>query len=276
MRTPPEGAQAHGVVLEFRVLGPLTVRRSGSELRLPGPRPRLVLARLLLSAGRMVPASRLVADVWGVQDRRTGALRTTIWQLRRALRTGGGPDGETVLVSCAGGYLLDIQRDQVDATRFEALFARARACATSGARNEALAHLDRALDLWHGPAFGDLATVPCVRGDATRLEELLLAVKELRAELLLIGGHHAESVAELTPLTRDHPERERIWALLMTALYRSGRQADALRCFQEARARLTEDMGIEPSQDLRALEQAVLRQDPALDTGLPHQGRYGG
>lgn len=275
------GMGTHDV--EFRVLGPLAVVRCGAEVPLPGPRPRLVLALLLVNAGQMVPTTRLVEAIWGTPARGTGPLRTSIWQLRRLLATADPTadptddaiDGAAVLVSSAGGYRLDVDRAQVDANRFEALFAQARGCAASGQPGQALAHLDGALALWHGPPFGDLAPVPCVQGEAARLQELLLAAKELRAEVLLATGQHAQSVAELTALARDRPERERVWALLMTALYRSGRQAEALRCFQEARLRLTEDMGIEPSRDLRALEQAILRQDPMLEMDPPYGSCYG-
>jgi DNA-binding SARP family transcriptional activator len=267
--------------VEFRVLGPLAIVRDGSELPTRGRRLRLVLALLLVNAGRMVPAERLVEDIWGRDARGTGPLRTYVWQLRRLLRDGrhhgdrsNGVD-VPVLVSRAGGYLLDIDRDQLDANRFEAQVAAARALAVSGRPQPALAHVDAALRLWRGPVFGDLTTALCLRGDVTRMEELLLDAQELRAELLLATGRHAHAIAELKALAGANAERERRWVLLMTALYQAGRQSEALRCFQEARTRLVDEVGIEPGRELRALEQAVLRQDPSLDGHPPPGGRYG-
>jgi predicted ATPase/DNA-binding SARP family transcriptional activator len=260
--------------LEFRVLGPLVVVRRGAEVALGGPRQRLVLALLLVSAGRAVPAERLLDEIWGgtAPASRTGPLRTYIWQLRRLLAadgragtgTGTADPDPGPLVSRDAGYQLDIDPDQLDSARFEAYFAAASASA-SEQPTRALTALDSALGLWRGPAFGGLATEPGIQSEATRLDQLRLGAQELRAELLLATGGHTQVCAELGTLARDNPERERLWAMLMTALYRCGRQSDALRCFQEARAQLVEHLGIEPGPELRELEQAILRQDPMLD-----------
>lgn len=270
--------------LEIRVLGPLTVLRSGSEVPLGGPRQRLVLALLAVAVGRAIPAERLVDEIWGedAPSTGTGPLRTYIWQLRRLLEPGtepaqappGGSDGEVdeatgVLVSRSGGYLLDIDRGQVDSVCFERLFMDSRAAAASGQPELALARLEEASSLWRGPAFGDLAAEPAVQPEAVRLEQLRVGARELRADMLLTTGQHLQVADELGGLARVHPERERLWAMLMTALYRSGRQGDALRCFQEARATLVEDMGLEPGPELRKLEEAILRQDPELDWQPP-------
>lgn len=266
--------------LDIRVLGPLEILSSGAEVPLGGPRQRLVLALLVIAAGRAVSAERLVDEIWGDDEPTTGTgpLRTYIWQLRRLLEpgtepapaaTGRGEEGEAdtatgVLVSRSGSYLLDIDRQQIDAVRFEQLFTDSRAAAASGRPGLALARLNEALALWRGPAFGDLGTEAAVQPEAVRLEQLRVGARELRAEMLLATGQHLQVADELGGLARVHPERERLWAMLMTALYRSGRQGDALRCFQEARSTLIEDMGLEPGPELRGLEEAILRQDPDL------------
>ncbi|MGH9213421.1 MAG: AfsR/SARP family transcriptional regulator, partial [Acidimicrobiales bacterium] len=178
--------------LDFRVLGPLAVVRDGSEVALGGPRQRLVLALLLLNAGRVVAAERLVDLIWGESEpaTRTGPLRTYVWQLRRVLDADPDPDGEAPgpVVSRGAGYLLDIDRSQVDSVRFETQFAAARADMASGKPQRALLRLDEALGLWRGSAFADLALAPPVANEATRLDELFLGAKELRADLLLATG----------------------------------------------------------------------------------------
>jgi DNA-binding SARP family transcriptional activator len=256
--------------LDFQILGPLAVLRDGSELHLRGQRQRLVLALLLVEVGRTVRADRLVERMWGAATPTTGTgpLRTYVWQLRRLLGTGAQgrrQAGDGVLRSRGGGYVLDVDADQLDSVRFERRFAAARATATSGRPGVALAQLDGALALWRGSAFGDLGLEPPLRSEATRLDQLGLEARELQAQLQLDLGESARVATELRALVDVHPQRERLWALLLTALYRSGRQADALRCYQEARIGLAETAGLEPGPELRELEQAILRQDPALD-----------
>lgn len=266
---PRRCAGGGGVGLEFLVLGPLSVVREGSELDLGARRVRLVLALLLLEAGRVVPADSLVDRIWGAATPRTGTgpLRTYIWQLRRLLGTGGddGPDaGDGTLRSRRAGYALDVDPTRIDGVCFERRFAQARATAAAGRLEDALAQVEAALALWRAPAFGDLALETTIQSEARRLDQLRLEARELHAELLLAVGDHARVATELQALVDAHPHRERLWALLLTALYRSGRQADALRCYQEARRGLVETAGLEPGPELRDLEQAILRQDPAL------------
>ena len=252
--------------LTFHILGPLVVRRDGEELHIGGPRPRAVLAHLVLRAGRVMSADELLEEVWhgDVPTTGTGPLRTYISQLRRLLHTGPPGSATSALVRRPSGYLLDIASDQVDATRFERRFAEARAAVAATAPSRALAHLDAALALWRGPALVDLAGVG-LAAETGRLDQLRLSAQELQAELQLATGQHAHATAELAVLARAHPTREHLWALLMTALYRSGRQSEALRCYQDARAELIGQVGVEPGAELRALESAILRQDPALD-----------
>jgi len=257
--------------LQFKVLGPLAVSRGDGVVALGGRRQRLVLAMLLANVGRVVTVDHLLEAIWGADRPTTGTgpVRTYVWQLRRLLtpRRGGHDDAprDVVLVSHDGGYLLDVDPHQIDGVTFERHVAGARTAAASDQPDRALASIDDALGLWRGPTFGDLATEPALRLEAARLDELLLEARELRCDLLLATGRHAQAASELGATARAHPERERLWALLMTALYRSGRQSEALRCFQEARTRLVDTMGIEPGPELRGLELAILRQDPALD-----------
>jgi predicted ATPase/DNA-binding SARP family transcriptional activator len=253
--------------LTFHILGPLAVRREGDDVALGGPRQRAVLAHLILRAGSVVPAETLVDAIWGDDPPSTGTgpLRTYVSQLRQLLWT-GEPGGTTsAVVRRPPGYVLDVSASQVDASRFETLFADARAAVASGAPTRALARLAEALALWRGPALGDLAAAQAFEPDAVRLDQLRLAAEELRAELLLATGRHVDAAADLVTLARANVTRERLWALLMTAQYRSGRQADALRTYQEAREALVEGMGIEPGPELRELEWSILRQDPGLD-----------
>lgn len=247
-------------VTDFQLLGSLAVAQDGAELPLGGPRQRLVLAVLVLNAGRVVSAETLVDQIWAenAPANHTGPLRTHIWQLRRLL-------GATMVASRGGGYVLDIEPASVDSVRFEARFAEAREAAASGHVRRGLAHLDAAIAHWRGPAFGDLAPEPALQAEATRLDQLLLGAEELRFELLLACGRHPQVADEIGSFARAHPERERLWSMQMLALYRGGRQGDALRVFQEARTTLVEALGVEPGSELRDLEAAVLRQDPQLE-----------
>jgi predicted ATPase/DNA-binding SARP family transcriptional activator len=231
-----------------------------------------VLARLLVDVGRVVSAERLMEDIWGSSASAdgTGALRTNIWELRKLLRTSAVGNGETaptgaeVIVRRDDGYALVAARDQVDSSCFEELLSKGRAAAPTDP-DRAVAHLEAALDLWRGPAFGDLAGELPLQVAGARLDQQRVAAEELRAQLLLDLGRHEQVAAELGAVARAHPERERLWAVLMTALYRSGRQGEALRNYQEARASLVETIGVEPGPALRQLEQAILRHDPGLD-----------
>ncbi|HEX5347939.1 MAG TPA: BTAD domain-containing putative transcriptional regulator [Pseudonocardiaceae bacterium] len=249
--------------MEFRILGPLEVTAQGRPVVLPGSRERAVLVLLLLSANRVVPAERLVEDLWDgkAQKGAAGALRVFISRLRKALREGGG---DALVVTKPPGYLLQIERAALDAARFEDLLAEGREHAAQRDHEGAAARLRQALSLWRGPALADLADVPVARAEATRLEEARLAALEERVEADLGCGRHAEVVPELDHLTKVHSLRERLWGQRMVALYRSGRQADALRVYQELRRLLAEELGLEPSLEVARLENAILRQAPEL------------
>ena len=232
--------------MEFRLLGPLeVVDDDGVVLPLGGPRPRALLAQLLLHPNEVVSTDRLIDGTWGETPpaSATNALQVHIHTLRSAL-------GADRIVTRAPGYLLRVEAGELDAERFEQLVR-------NGKPVEALA-------LWRGPALADVAFEPFAQAEAARLEERRLAAIEARIDADLETGRHAEVAAELEALVAEHPHRERLRAQQMLALYRAGRQADALAAYRDARASLDE-LGLEPSADLRALEQRILRQDPGLD-----------
>jgi DNA-binding SARP family transcriptional activator len=246
--------------VDFRILGPLEVSHDGRVVPVTGARKRELLALLLLDAGHVVSSDRLMEELWGDNQPAAGAtaLRVRISQLRKALRA----DGD-VLVTRPPGYALLVPRDGLDLWRFErGLDEGERALASDPQR--ALDTLSQALSEWRGRPLGDVAYAPFAQAAVVRLEELRASALELRIEAELALGHHLRLIAELQGLTSEHPLRERLWAQLMTALYRDGRQADALAAYQAARSRLVEEIGIEPGPELRALEARILAQDPDL------------
>ncbi|MCA1702838.1 MAG: AfsR/SARP family transcriptional regulator, partial [Actinobacteria bacterium] len=258
--------------MEFRILGPLEVADEGRPVALPGSRERAVLVLLLLSSNRVVPAERLVEDLWGgkAQKGAAGALRVFVSRLRKALREAGG---DAIVLTKPPGYLLQIERDALDAARFEDLLTEGREHAARGDHETAAARLRQALSLWRGPALADMADTLVAQAEAARLEEARLAALEERVEADLACGRHMEVVPELDQLTTAHPLRERLWGQRMVALYRSGRQADALRVYQELRRLLDEELGLEPNPEVTRLENAILRHAPELETpGLRAHG----
>jgi len=256
--------------VDFRILGPLEVWDRGRPIELPRRKQRALLAFLLLRAGEAASTDALIDALWGEEPPRTArtSLQNSVAQLRRAL-------GPGVVASEAGGYRLEIILEQLDLGRFERLTAEARS-RSGGERAE---RFREALGLWRGPPLADLIYEPFATREVARLEELRTAANEdlIDAELALGGG--GELVAELESLVAEYPFRERLRAQLMLALYRAGRQAEALDAYQETRRTLVDELGIEPGAPLRDLEQAILRQDsslgpiaPADDAGAhPHE-----
>jgi DNA-binding SARP family transcriptional activator len=254
--------------IEFRVLGPLEVRRDDRQIPLGGPKQRALLALLLLQANEALSAERLIDRLWGERPPATAAkaLQVYVSQLRKLLepeRTSGSPG--RLLVSTASGYTLRLEDEQLDLRRFLRLRKQGQQALTERRAAEAARLLGDALALWRGAALADVADEPFAQLEAARLEGLRLAALEERIEADLQLGRHAELVGELEALVAEHPLRESFRGRLMLALYRSGRQAEALEAYQRMRRTLVEELGIEPGRRLRELEQAILRQDPALE-----------
>jgi DNA-binding SARP family transcriptional activator len=253
-------------VLTVHVLGPVEVRRNGEPVDLGGPQQRAVVAHLALEAGRVVSVERLIDRLWGDRPPRTplGTLQSYVSRLRRVLEpareAGGAP---SVLVSEAPGYVLRVDPSAVDVHRFTALVADARgAAAASPAR--AVALFDEALEVWRGPAFAGVGPDDQVRPIVVRLDEERAAAVEDRFDVLLALGRHVEIVPALQAQIDEHPMRERLWGQLALALYRSSRQADALRALGRARSTLLEELGLDPGPELRELESRILAHDPGL------------
>jgi DNA-binding SARP family transcriptional activator len=242
--------------MEFRLLGPLEVAERDRLLDLGALKQRAVLAVLLLNANDVVSVERLVDEIWGASPPATvgKSVQVYVSGLRRQL-------GDGRLLTRAPGYLLRVHDSELDLARFEQLLEEAQAADPSTAARR----LRDALALWRGPPLGDLAYEQFAQPQVRRLEELRLHALEQRIDADLACGRHAELAGELEALAAQHPLRERLRGQLMLALYRSGRQADALGAFQAARAALVEQLGLEPGRELRELQEAVLRQDAALD-----------
>jgi DNA-binding SARP family transcriptional activator len=250
--------------MEFSVLGPLEVRdASGGVVDVGGPRQRSVLARLLVASGTVVPAERIVDDLWRGEPppHALGALQAYVSHLRRVVEPDRAPRTPAkLLVSIAPGYALRPAPGAVDAQVFAAELEAAAAADPAAA----LGLLDTALGRWRGPAYAEVADEPWARPEAVRLDELRVHARERRVAALLELGRSAAAVADLEALLLEHRLREESWRLLVLALYRAGRQGDALAALQRARTVLVEELGLDPGPGLRDLEAAVLAQDPAL------------
>jgi len=246
-------------LVEFAILGPLEARAEGGPISLGGPKQRALLAVLLLEAGRVVSLDHLVDALWAGEPPATAvaSLQNFVAQLRKAL----GPD---VIETRQPGYLVRLGPEQLDVARVRALVDEARA--TEPVRRAVL--LDQALALWRGEPLAEFRYEGFAQEEIARLEEFQLTLLEERAEAKLAVGAHADLVTELEALVRRHPLRERLRAQLMLALYRSGRQAQALEAYREGRELLVQELGLEPSPLLRGVHASILRQETyALDRG---------
>ena len=243
-------------VLEFRILGSLEVLAEGRPVALSGQKQRALLALLLLRANDVVPAERLIELLWGESPPRTAgtSLQNFVSQLRKAI----GPE---VLETRAPGYRLRIDPEQLDLARFERLVRLAR----EGELVERARLLREALELWRGTPLADFAYETWAQNEIRRLEELRLAALEERIAVELELDRHAELTAELEALVAEHPQREGLRGQLMLALYRSGRQAEALQAYHDARRPLVDELGIEPGPDLQRLHASILRQESSLE-----------
>jgi predicted ATPase/DNA-binding SARP family transcriptional activator len=258
--------------MRFGLLGPLAVWDDrGVVVTIPGAKVRALLADLLVHAGEPVSADRLVEDLWNgdAPPKASGALHSKVSQLRRALEQ-AEPGGRELVASTPAGYVLRVDADAIDAGRFAAIVADARARVEPAAR---AAGLSDALALWRGPALADHADEPFALPLARRLEEQRVAALEDLVDARLALGEHASLVGELDEFVGRHPRRERLRAAHMRALYRAGRQADALASYEQLRVRLLEDLGLAPSPELARLQRAILVQDPDLEIVFPGVGR---
>ena len=251
--------------MEFRLLGHVEARRDDRPIALGGAKPRALLALLLLHANEVVSRDRLIDALWSERPPGTAehSLDVQVSRLRKAL----APD--ELLFRRSGGYVLEVEPEQIDARRFERLLEEGRRTNAEGRPGEAVDTLDQALGLWHGNALTDVEYEDFSRAESDRLEELRLAATEERIDARLALGEHDALIPELESLVARHQPRERLRAQQMLALYRAGRQAEALRAYSDLRTRLAEELGIEPGQTLKELEQAILRQDPALGRSRP-------
>jgi DNA-binding SARP family transcriptional activator len=245
--------------MEYRILGPLLVSREGESVTLGGRRNTELLSLLLLRANEVVSIDRLVEDLWSgtAPANARKAVQVYVSRLRKTL-------GVDVLETRALGYVLRVAEGEFDAWRFEHLVAEGRQALTAGDPTRAATSLRRALALWRGPALADVMYEPFAQAEVARLEELRLSCIEAKVEADLALGRHADLVGELEALIDRHGDRERLRGQLMVALYRSGRQAAALEVYRETRRHLVDELGLEPGQDLRSLETAILNHDPRL------------
>jgi DNA-binding SARP family transcriptional activator len=250
--------------VEFRILGPLEVLVDGEPLPPLGPKQRALLAMLLLHVNEVVSSDRLIDELWPDEpESAAAALQASVSRLRKALGEGGSK-----LATVVPGYVLRLEPEELDLRLFERLVEDARSAEPTAAAES----LREALALWRGPALADFTYDSFAQTTIARLEELRLLAVERRIEADFELGRHAELVPELEALVADHPLREGFRGQLMLALYRSGRQAEALDAFQSARRALVDGLGIDPSPMLQQLEKAILRQDPSLDL-TPAQAR---
>ena len=253
--------------MEFRVLGPLELVEDDRPVRVAGARQRALLALLLIRANELVSSDWLIEELWRERPPADAqnALQAAVSRLRRALNGDRRDNGRGVrVVTRAPGYVLEVNPELIDARRFEQMAREGRDALSDGDPRYASAVLQDALALWRGAPFADFVYEPFAQHEIARLEELRLSAVEDRIDADLERGRELEVVPELEDLTARYPFRERLRGQLMLALYRCGRQADALKAYQDTRGALVEELGIEPGAYLRELERAILSQDPAL------------
>jgi DNA-binding SARP family transcriptional activator len=252
--------------MDFRILGPLEVLEEGRAIALGGSKQRALLALLLLHANETLSTDRLIDELWGERPPANAAktVQMQISRLRKALAGEAGSTSAGVVVTRERGYELMLDPERLDSHRFERLVAEGRSELAGGYLQRAVSALEGALALWRGAPLAELAYEPLAQREIARLDDLRVGALEQLIEAKLALGRHTEVVGQLEALIGEHPYREHLRALLMLALYRSDRQADALQAYQDARRTLVEELGIEPGERLRGLERAILAQDPEL------------
>jgi DNA-binding SARP family transcriptional activator len=255
--------------MEFRILGPVEVVDGGRVVSLGPSKQRALLAVLLLHVNEVVSRDRLIEDLWGERAPQSAAasLHTYVSQLRKLLE----PDSRapTVLLTRAPGYVLELDTERVDLNRFELLARRGKSELVAGNAGAAATTLAEALSLWRGEPLQEFGSAPFALAESLRLQELRVSALENRIDADLALGRNDALVAQLETLVTTHPYRERLRAQLMLALYRSGRQVQALEAYRKTRRHLAEELGLEPGEALRRLQKAILGQDPLLDLAEP-------
>src|SRR5690242_6953401 len=260
-------ATGRGGRMEIRILGPLEIVDDGKLLALRGAKQRTVVGLLALNAPRPVSPDRIVDELWGEHPPQSAlhAIQVYISEIRMALRAGTGSDA--AVRTSSSGYALGLADESIDARRFERLVSDALNAAARDPRH-ARSVLEEGLALWRGPVLADIENVTEARLEAERLDELRLVAIESLLAIKLDSGEHNELVGTLKNLVAQHPLREKLCRQLMLALYRGGRQSEALEAYRNARVALDE-LGLVPSRELRELEQAILQQDESLDLARP-------
>jgi YVTN family beta-propeller protein len=262
----------------FRLLGDLEVVSDDDRVRVAGHKQRALLAVLLLHANEVVSADRLIEDLWGAEPpaRAAKGVQVHVWRLRRALASvSGGARGEGRLVTRSSGYLVRVERGELDVAELERLVREGSEALCDGQFERAAGLLCDGLALWRGPPLAEFAYDSFARPEIGRLCELRLQALQARIDADLALARHALLVGELEALVGEHPLAERLRGQLMLALYRSGRQADALEVYRQTRRVWLEDLGLEPGEDLKRLHQGILDHDPGLDLASPAPGRAG-
>src|SRR5215469_15699124 len=242
------------------VLGPLEVRVAGQQVTIAGPLPRRLLALLVTRPGRFLTVGALIDGLWG--DDPPAAARETLQSHVARLRRSLGESGE--IIAGPAGYQLAVDAADVDAFAFVTAVQAGHRALAGGNLPVAAAELSVGLALWRGPAFAEFGGCATLEAEAARLEQLRLDAVEWRIDAELASGDLAPPVGDLEALVREHPTREGLWALLMRAMYRAGRQSDALEAYRRARRALVNELGVEPGRQLREVERLVLAQDPSL------------
>jgi SARP family transcriptional regulator, regulator of embCAB operon len=267
-----------GVGMEIRILGPLVLSHAGRIVAPTAPKPRSVLALLLLNADQTVQASALIQDLWGMSPPTSAqtTLQTYILQIRKCLgRLLGAAAAEVakrVLVTVPGGYQLRTDSADFDLRTFEQLATTGRRALAAGENVEAAALLTRARDLWRGPALADIRAGAVTEPRLKALEQVRLNTLEQCIEARMRLGHHQDVLAELTILMAEHELNENLCAQLMVALHRSGRRQEALGAFHRLRVTMVEELGLEPSKRLHLLQRAILADDPLLEVAPRDDG----
>lgn len=259
------------MALQIAILGSVEPRMNGQVVGVPAGKQRAVLTWLAIRAPQPVSAEAAAEALWprAAPAEAMRSLQATVSRLRRSLGAAG-----SALETVASGYRLAVEADAVDARRFETLVDAARTARVGGDGAAARRLLDDALGLWRGPALADVGFESFAQAEIARLGELRVAALEERIDARLSEGEHALVVAELEQLSAEHPSRERLVGLLMLALYRCGRQSDALEAYTRARRRLDEELGLGPSPELQRIQEAILRHDPhSKSTGRSITGR---